>query len=164
MPLTDTGIRNAQPRKAQYKLTDAAGPYLIVTPSGSEWWQLKYRFGGRKSCYRSASSMRFASQPVRVEAGTRTSSGRYRPSAQRKAEKREAALRNANSFEAVALESRGKQAKRWTARHADDVLRGLKGNLFPDMGARPIAEIDAPELLAAARKVESRGAHDWRIA
>ena len=80
------------------------------------------------------------------------------PSAQRKFEKREAALRDANSFEAVALEWHGKQAKGWTACHADDVLRRLQANLFPDLGAGPIAEIDAPELLATARKGESRGA------
>src|SRR5688572_32497486 len=48
MPLTDTAIRNAQPRKAQYKLSDAAGLYLLVTPSGSKWWRLKYRFGGKE--------------------------------------------------------------------------------------------------------------------
>ena len=47
-----------------------------------------------------------------------------------------------------------------TAKHADDVLRRLNANLIPDLGARPIAQITAPELLAAACKVESRGAHD----
>ena len=41
-----------------------------------------------------------------------------------------------------------------------DVLRRLEANLFPDLDARPIAEINAPELLAAVRKIEHRGAHD----
>jgi integrase len=36
----------------------------------------------------------------------------------------------------------------------------LEGNLFPDLGGRPIAEIKPPELLAAVRKIEHRGAHD----
>src|SRR4029079_8528319 len=53
-----------------------------------------------------------------------------------------------------------KQAGTWTARHAADVLRRLEANLIPDLGAGPIAAITAPHLLAAARKVESRGAHD----
>ena len=39
-------------------------------------------------------------------------------------------------------------------------MRRLERNLFPDLGGRPIAAITAPELLATARKVESRGAHD----
>src|SRR4029453_14981745 len=82
------------------------------------------------------------------------------PSAERKAENREKALRDANSFVAVSLEWYEKQAKTWNPRHASDVRRRLERNLFPDLGERPIAEITAPELLAAARKVESRGAHD----
>src|SRR4029079_13690162 len=44
--------------------------------------------------------------------------------------------------------------------HADDVLRRLEGNLFPEIGDKPIADIDAPTLLAAVRKIEARGAHD----
>jgi integrase len=36
----------------------------------------------------------------------------------------------------------------------------LEANLFPEIGDRPIAEITAPLLLAAVRKIEHRGAHD----
>jgi hypothetical protein len=39
-------------------------------------------------------------------------------------------------------------------------LRRFELNLFPPLGSRPIAEITAPELLAAVRKVEQRGAYD----
>lgn len=44
--------------------------------------------------------------------------------------------------------------------HAADVLRRLESNLFPEIGDKPIAEITAPTLLAAVRKIEHRGAHD----
>jgi integrase len=40
------------------------------------------------------------------------------------------------------------------------VLRRLESNLFPELGDKPIAEITAPMLLAAVRKIEHRGAHD----
>jgi integrase len=82
------------------------------------------------------------------------------PSAQRKADKREAAGREANSFENVAREWYGKQAHIWVPHHAADVLRRLESNLFPEIGSKPIAEITAPMLLAAVRKIEHRGAHD----
>lgn len=39
-------------------------------------------------------------------------------------------------------------------------MRRLEANLFPDLGALPIAEITAPDVLAALRKIEHRGAHD----
>ncbi len=44
--------------------------------------------------------------------------------------------------------------------HAADVLRRLEANLFPEIGATPIAELTAPALLAALRKMEDRGARD----
>jgi integrase len=40
------------------------------------------------------------------------------------------------------------------------VQRRLETNLFPDLGGRPLAEISPPDLLAAVRKVERRGAYD----
>jgi hypothetical protein len=40
------------------------------------------------------------------------------------------------------------------------VLRRLESSLFPEIGATPIAELTAPALLAALRKIEHRGAHD----
>jgi len=43
-------------------------------------------------------------------------------------------------------------------RHADFVLNTLQRELFPSLGARPVKEITAPELLAVVRKIESRDA------
>jgi integrase len=40
------------------------------------------------------------------------------------------------------------------------VLHRLERNLFPTLGEKPIADIDAPMLLDTVRTVESRGAHD----
>jgi integrase len=64
------------------------------------------------------------------------------------------------TFEAVALEWCQSQKKAWTVGHALRVEYRLKADIFPDLGSRPIAEIDSPEVLAALRKVENRGALD----
>jgi integrase len=48
----------------------------------------------------------------------------------------------------------------WSASHAADVLSRLERNVFPKLGRRPMSQIDAPELLAAVRPIEQRGAHD----
>ena len=82
------------------------------------------------------------------------------PAAERRAEKIRAKNAAENSFEAVAREWHKKQRHLWVPTHAADVLRRLERNAFPDLARRPIAEIDAPELLAAMRKTEERGAHD----
>ena len=48
MPLSDTAIRNAKSQVKPYKLYDAGGLFLIVTPAGGKWWRLKYRFEGKE--------------------------------------------------------------------------------------------------------------------
>ena len=42
--------------------------------------------------------------------------------------------------------------------HANDGITSLERDIFPDLGAMPLADIDKPLLLAVLRKVESRGA------
>jgi integrase len=162
MPLTATAIRNAKAGKKPLRLYDSGGLYLEISPAGGRWWRFAYRFGGKRKLL-SLGVMPAVSLPAareRREQARKLLAQGIDPSEQRKADKREAAMSEANSFQAVALEWQAKQAKLWTPKHADDVKRRLESNLFPELGHRSIAEITAPELLAAARKVESRGAHD----
>jgi len=42
--------------------------------------------------------------------------------------------------------------------HRERTLRAMEKDLFPKLGNRPISEINAPELLATLRRIESRGA------
>ncbi|MGJ4749021.1 tyrosine-type recombinase/integrase, partial [Leptospira sp. SA-E8] len=45
-------------------------------------------------------------------------------------------------------------------RHADYVLRRLEADVFPEIGARPIENITAPELVKMTKKIAERGALD----
>lgn len=47
MALTDVVARTDRPREKAYKLADAHGLYLLVSPHGSKRWYLKYRFEGK---------------------------------------------------------------------------------------------------------------------
>jgi len=162
MPLTATAIRNTKPADKPIRLFDGGGMYLEVSPAGGRWWRLKYRFVGKEKRL----SLGVYPEVSLAEARSRREDARkllaagVDPSDQRKAAKREAEGREINSFEAVAREWYGKQAHVWVAHHASDVLRRLESNLFPEIGSEPIAEVTAPMLLAAVRKIEHRGAHD----
>lgn len=52
----------------------------------------------------------------------------------------------------------GNKKGSWSDGHATRVLKRLEQELFPSLGARPIREITAPELLDVIRKIESRDA------
>lgn len=47
MPLSDVQIRNLKPKDKQYKVSDFERLYVLVKPSGSRLWQMKYRYFGK---------------------------------------------------------------------------------------------------------------------
>ncbi len=144
------------------KLSDGGGLYLWVSADGSKYWRLRYWVAGKEK------SLSLGVYPVvkLKEARQKRDSEREHlsagldPSTERKASKRRQQVAAANSFEAIAREWYQKQLHTWVATHANDVLRRLEGNLFPDLGACPIVEIEAPDLLACIGKIEKRGAYD----
>lgn len=161
-PLTKLAVENAKARSAPYKLYDTGGLFLIVTPTGGKWWRFKFHHGGKEKL------LSLGTYPDVSLAHARTKRDEARalkatgidPAAARKAAKREAALRDRNSFEAVAREWYSKRLHVWAAGNAVVVLRRLESNLFPDLGSRPIAQIEAPELLDTLRTIEARGSHE----
>lgn len=160
MPLTDTAIRNAKPGKKPIKLFDDRGLYLEISPSGGKWWRLKYRFDGKEKrlslgIYPDVGLK--GARDRRDEARQLLANG-VDPSENRKAQKMARADRAANSFEAVAREWYAKHSANWAPHHGDRIIRRFERDIFPWIGGRPVAEITAPELLSAVRRIESRGA------
>jgi integrase len=160
MPLTDTAIRNAKAADKPYKLADEKGLFLLVNPTGGKWWRLKFRVGGKEKLL----SLGVYPDVTLKEARDKRDTARKQltqgidPGEQRKVMKAVQADRAANSFEVVAREWYAKQAPSWATNHGDRVIRRLERDIFPWLGGRPIAEINAPELLGALRRIENRGA------
>jgi integrase len=160
MPLTDVIVRNAKPTGKTCKLSDQRGLYLEVSPTGSKWWRLKYRFDGKEKrlalgVYPDV-GLRDARQR-RDDARKLLASG-VDPSEHRKAQKLARTEQAANSFEVVAREWIAKYATTWAASHSDRTLRRLERDVFPWIGSRPICDIHAPEVLTVLRRIEARGA------
>ncbi|RQV25351.1 DUF4102 domain-containing protein [Burkholderia cenocepacia] len=160
MPLTDTAIRNAKPADKPVRLFDGGGLYLEIAPSGGKWWRLKYRFGGKEKRYSLGvypDVTLATARKKRDEAREKLAAG-IDPGEAKKAEKRASLLAAAHSFEVVA---RGWMDERKTtverAQH-DKTLARMENDVFPWLGKRPIAEIDAPEILVVLKRVDGRGA------
>lgn len=160
MALTDTAIRNTKPTDKPAKLTDGGGLYLLLKPNGSRWWRLDYRYGGKRKTL----SMGVYPDVSLKEARNRRDEARkllasdVDPGENRKATKAAKTERSANSFEAITQEWFAKYSATWNASHGDRTLRRFERDLFPWIGGKPIADLTAPELLAAVRKIENRGA------
>lgn len=46
--LTDKAIKALAPREKNYKVTDGAGLYLVVTPAGAKLWRMDYQLNGKR--------------------------------------------------------------------------------------------------------------------
>lgn len=160
MPLTDLAIKAAKPADKPKRLADSLGLYLEVAPSGGKWWRWKYRFEKKEKrlalgTYPAISLV--AARRARDEARDLLRTGTD-PGEARKREKVRKSSSVAGDFESVAREWHGTKATGWAASHASTTLRRLERDAFPWIGSRPIAEVDAPELLVLLRRVEGRGA------
>lgn len=181
MPATDlltdktikAALKAAEASGKARKLSDGAGVVLEARPTGAGWWRLRYWRDGREGMLslgtypetglRDARDKRDAARKL-LAAGTDPSAARKLEKADRTAKREaealaEAGLPGPGTFEHVARE--------WlTTIHAGKVSEGhaertrirLEQDAFPWLGRRPIAEIEAPELLQVLRKVEARGA------
>jgi integrase len=160
MHLTDVAIRKVKSAEKPVKLFDERGLFLLVTPSGGKWWRFKYRFDNKEkllSCGVYPDVGLKEARERRDEARKQVAAG-IDPAENRKALKMARADRTANSFEAVAREWFAKHSPNWAANHADRIIRRLERDIFPWIGAKPIADVTPPKLLAVVRRIEERGA------
>ncbi len=162
MPLTDIKVRTVKPTPKQQKLFDGGGLFLLVTTTGSKYWRLKYRFGGKEKqlalgIYPEVSLSK--ARKKRLIAREQLADG-IDPGEVLKAKKAATTGHIQNSFEVVAREWHNKFTPTWSSSHAHTIIRRLERDVFPWLGSHDIADIRAPELLAVLRRVESRGAQE----
>ncbi len=155
--LTDTKVRATRPRERQYKLFDERGLFLIVYSNGRRGWRFRYRYGGREKLISLGTYPEISLKKARKrrdDARELVADG-IDPSAKRQAER----LAQADTFEAVAIEWLTMADKAATDTVAT-MRRRLESYIFPYIGKKPIADITAPDLLMALRRIESRGTYE----
>ncbi|ODU09110.1 MAG: integrase [Rubrivivax sp. SCN 71-131] len=155
------------------KVSDGGGLHLEARPNGSGWWRWRYWRDGKEGMLSLGTypDVSLAQARQKRDEARRQAAAGVDPSEARKAAKaeRKAAAQAAElvaqgmpapgTFEAVAREwlSTVHEVK-VSAGHAERTRIRLEQDAFPWIGRRPIAEVEAPELLQVLRKVEARGA------
>jgi len=160
MKLTDTAIRKAKPSDKPYRLFDGRGLYIEIASSGGKWWRYKYTFQGKEKrlALGTCPDVSLALARERHAAARKLLAESIDPGEHRKATKAARAESAANSFEAIAGELLAMRTRKLASGTAARERRLLDKDLIPYIGSRPIADVTAPELLAALRKIEGRGA------
>ena len=162
MPLTDVGIRTTKPGPKASRLFDGGGLYLQVSPAGAKLWRLKYRFHGKEKLLALGiyPDVSLATARERRAAARKLLADGTDPGEQRRAEKAMLAGLAANTFEAIGREWYAKTAATQAATTSEKLLRRLEVDVFPWIGARPIANLAAPDLIKIIERIEQRDALD----
>ena len=162
MTLTHTQCQKATAKEKPYKLTDSAGLYLEVMPSGSKYWRWQYRLNGKRP------RLSIGVHPKTSLKDAREKRDEYRkllddgvdPAHHKRAEKLKRTLALGTSFESVAREWHRVNLHRWKPRTAAGVLLRLEQDVFPHIGQAPLAHLTPIEILSTIRKIEGRGAKE----
>src|SRR3989338_4145692 len=179
MALTDLEVKKAKATGKPVKLADSGGMYLLVQPDsekindkekkiavpGAKYWRLDYRFAGKRKTLAIGVYPDGALSEARErrEEARKVLANGADPGDIKKAQKAAVVALAENSFELVAREWFSKHAPNWKENHSSKIIARLEKDVFPWIGAIPIAEINAPALLAAIRRIESRGALETEI-
>lgn len=162
-PLTDIQIRTAKPKDKPYKLSDGGGLYVEVTPGGAKLWRMKVRQSSGKEtrlsfgAYPEVSLL--SARAARSKAKQQQAIG-IDPAQSKRVDKMQKRAAAVNTFEVVAREWHANKSETWKENTAKEAMMRLQKDIFPTIGGRPIAEVDAPLLLDVLRQVEKRGAVD----
>ena len=163
MALTDTFTRNTKHSGAPAgdKHSDGGGMYLHITKAG-KYWRMNYRFAGKQK------TLALGVYPAVSLAQARQGRDKARkllaqgtdPSTAKREDQQATAAAATNTFEAVARDWLAKTAAERMASTQAKVTTWLEKDVFPFIGTMPISTIGPRDVLAALRKMESRGALD----
>lgn len=161
-PLTDTEIKAAKPKDADYLLYDGDGLTLLVKHSGSKLWQFRY--------YRPFTKQRtkqsFGSYPSvtlsdarRLRAESRALLAKDIDPQEHQEEKvRNSLEAKTNTFMMVAERWLNVKKNSVTEDYAKDIWRSLERDIFPVIGDVSVTDIKAHTLVKAVQPVQARGA------
>ncbi len=165
--LTDLEVKNAAPGKKDYRLSDGAGLYLVVTTSGGKLWRWSYEFNGKEKLlsYGPYPEVALArARELHEEARALKRQG-IDPAADKQARKRaqEETMRASSmpTFGALTKEWLSTWSKKKSARYVGTVITRLDRDILPVVGEIPIDQLKATILTGIVSKIQDdRDAED----
>jgi len=163
--LTESAIKEAKPGAKQFKLSDGGGLYLLVHSNGSKYWRFDFRFEGKQK----SSSLGVWPEVSLVEARSRRNEAKLKireginPIQEKKkksAQQHEQVWKKENSEERsgpelqqVDQKSGQKQTPQSTGKPTRDAVNLLKSNIYPELGEKPVSEINKQDVTAILKNV-----------
>jgi integrase len=154
--LTDLAVRNAKPKDKRYERSDnGSGLLLIVQPSGHKSYVTRTRLSGVpiKVTHGDTTALSLADARVRNAEAIKQAKQGIDPRDAKKLAKAKRQVAEVNTFEAIALLYLD-SAKVKKLRSIDQVRDRLTRLVFPEIGAKPIADIKRSHINAVLDRIE----------
>jgi integrase len=157
--LTDTKLRAMKPRTGPYRVADTNGLCIEIRPSGGKVWRYRFRHAGKASIVTLGEypAMSLAVARAERDKARAVVRGGASPAQVAKSERAARMEKAGNSFLSVAMEFIAKREREGMTAGSVERARRLVEKDLASIGSLPVAEISAPSLLAALRKMEKRG-------
>ncbi|BCL75625.1 integrase [Jeongeupia sp. HS-3] len=159
-PLSDTDCRNAKSRDKDYSLFDGGGLFLLIKASGTKSWRFKFTKPNGKSgltAFGDYPALSLAEARAKREEARGLLAVGVDPIENKRQAKLDAEYDRTSSFEAISREWHAKNAAKWSAAHARNILARLEAYVFPAIGRQPVTNLKTRDLLAPLRKIEENG-------
>lgn len=171
MLLKDVHARNAKPKEKAYRLTAGEWLYLEIRPNrknglpGKKVWLMKYRQPDthKESIFTIGEYPKFSikdASRAADEAKDLLKTG-VDLNTHKRNERIKKSRETDNSFEVLAREWHSNNYAKWKPSNAAKILHRLETDVFPQIGARAITELEPPDILDVCRIIEARGAYDY---
>jgi integrase len=155
--LTNAAVKAAQPGARPYKLFDAGGLHLLIRPSGSKTFRMKFKRRSKEQL------LTFGQWPELSLTDARARRDEIRDQLRRGVDIKVNSLRvrigndQIHTFEQLARAWHERRQVRWSTDHAADVIASLERDVFPAIGAADPRAVTAQDVLSILTHVESRG-------
>ncbi|EDT2963630.1 DUF4102 domain-containing protein [Salmonella enterica subsp. enterica] len=161
-PLSATEVQKAKPASKPYYLFDGRGLCFQVTPKGRKYWHCRYKRP-------STGKMTFVSlgaYPDLSLADARLEHQKFLallakgidPKALEREAQQQVKIAEETRFRVVAEKWHSTKKAKVTEQHHAQIWSSLENNVLPAIGDIPVTELKAPDLIAALRPIEARGA------
>lgn len=156
MSLTDAKIRTLKSSDKPFKVSDSHGLYLLVKPSGSRHWYLKYRINGKESriALGAYPAVSLSDARQQREGIRKMLAMNINPVKQRAAER--GACTPEKVFKTVAL-AWHKSNKKWSQNTADRLLASMNNHIFPVIGHLSVMELKPRHFIDLLKGIEEKG-------
>lgn len=161
-PLTATEVQKAKSAVKPYYLFDGRGLCLLIKPNGNKYWRCRYTrpATGRSTEVSLGAYPDISLVDARKEHQkflTLLAKGIDPKELEREAEEQVKRAEECR-FRIVAEKWHKTKKGKVTEKHAAQIWSSLENNVFPAIGDIPVMALKAPELIAALKPIENRGA------